>query len=83
MIVPTNDERWSRIYYRLRDHIINDESWDSRPELSTLDRLEAAFMEHGVRLFRGDSATDTFDGRWTDAELPDGDDLVLFLLRWL
>ena len=81
MIITTMDDRWGRIYYRIRDHIMSNPDWTKhRPGFGVMDNLEIAFLEHGVRLFKVEDPD--INSRWNRVELPDDEELVMFWLRW-
>lgn len=81
MILSTDDRIWRRIYYNIRDHIMDSESWSDRDGSSTTEKLKAAFEEMGIRLFRDESVLNRQSGNWTHVYIPD-DDIMMLLLRW-
>lgn len=83
MIIATDDDRWTRLYYAIRDQIMEDDSWDRIPGMTTPAKLEAAFMSMGMRLHKVDGDTRGETGRWTHVELLDGINLEYLALRWL
>jgi hypothetical protein len=80
MIVKTNSEIWTSIYYNLRDYHLDDSAWvkDANDDPSSLaDALARSFLDHGIRMIRDGSHSG-----WTHVELPDGEDLIELVLRW-
>lgn len=78
MILRVEDGLWARIYYPIRDHLMD--GMPALPRTARADRaawLEERFRGMGIRLYNDGSP----DRRWTHVEIRD-EDLMELVLRW-
>jgi hypothetical protein len=74
-IISTNSEIWSKIYYPMRDHFLNqidDFTLDSKKIY-----LEKCFANVGLILHR-----DSQNESWSHIEITDKVDIVELMLKW-